>query len=170
MINQKKTGTSKETLVDMLASKISTTRQIARKALVSLGKPAVPLLIKTLENSKVDHFRWEAAKTLGAIGDIRAIPSLVKALEDRNMDVRWLAAEALNKFKKNAWNSLLEALLESKEDSVLLREGAHHVLRNQKEAGFNDLLVELSRALKSSAAAELTPIAANELLNRMRTK
>ena len=38
---------------------------------MALGKPAVPSLIRTLQNSKEDHVRWEAAKTLGAIGDIQ---------------------------------------------------------------------------------------------------
>ena len=145
------------------------TRQIARKSLVAVGKPAVPSLRRTLRASTLDHVRWEAVKTLDAIGDIRAIPSLVTALEDSDADVIWSAAEALRKFKKAAWPVLLRALIRRGADSVLLRQGAHHVLRNQREAGFNDLLKNLRDAIESGSVPESTMVAANELLKRMRT-
>ena len=170
MSKQKLIGTNLESLIDLLASKNGATRQKARKSLVAMGKPAVSTLTRILQNSKQDHIRWEAAKTLGAIGDTRAIPSLVKALEDSNSDVTWLAAEAFRNFKKVAWPQLLRALINSKPDSVLLRQGAHHVLRKQKEDGFNDLLSTLRTALESSTASESTPFAASNLLKRMKTK
>ena len=170
MSNQKWTGTNLESLMDLLASKNGATRQKARKSLVAMGKPAVSSLTRILQNSRVDHIRWEAAKTLGAIGDTRAIPSLVKALEDSDSDVTWLAAEALRNFKKVAWPQLLRALIKSKPDSVSLRQGAHHVLRNQKEDGFNDLLATLRTALESSSASESTPFAASNILKRMKIK
>jgi HEAT repeat protein len=170
MSKQKTTDTNIESLIDMLTSKNSTIRRKARKLLVTLGKPAVPSLSRVLRNSKVSHFRWEAAKTLGAIGDIRAIPSLVKALEDSDIDVTWLAAEGLRKFKKAAWPKLLRALIKSGEDSVLLRHGAHHVLLHQKADGFNDLLKTLTKALESNSAQESTTIAAYDILKRMKAK
>lgn len=170
MNKQKLTDTNIKSLMDKLGSKDVATRLKARKSLTSLGKPAVLSLSRALNNSKLDHLRWEAAKTLGAIGDIRSIPSLVKALDDSNIDVEWLAAKALKKFKKNAWPELLHALIKSEEDSVSLRHGAHHVLKNQKEAGFKDLLTNLLVALKSSMAPEMTAIAANEILKQMKVK
>ena len=170
MSKQKWTGTNLESLLDLLASKNGATRQKARKSLVAMGKPAVSSLTRILQNSRVDHIRWEAAKTLGAIGDTRAIPSLVKALEDSDSDVTWLAAEALRNFKKVAWPQLLRALIKSKPDSVLLRQGAHHVFRNQKEDGFNDLLATLRTALESSSASESTPFAASNILKRLKAK
>jgi HEAT repeat protein len=170
MSKQILTGTNLESLIDLLANKNAATRMKARKSLVALGKPAVPSLIRTLQKSEEDHIRWEAAKTLGAIGDPRAIPSLVKALEDSDQGVVWLAAEALGKFKKIAWPPLLRALVKSEKDSVSLRLGAHHVLRKQKEDGFNDLLSTLRTALESSTASESTPFAASNLLKRMKTK
>jgi len=170
MSKQKWTGTNLESLINLLASKNAATRMKARKSLVAIGKPAVSSLTRILQNSKQDHVRWEAAKTLGAIGDSRAIPSLVKALEDSDQGVVWLAAEALGKFKKIAWPLLLRALVKSEKDSVSLRQGAHHVLRNQKEEGFNDLLAILRTALESSTASESTPFAASDLLKRMKTK
>jgi len=162
--------TNAESLMDMLASKDILTRQKARESLATLGNPAVPSLIRVLQNSKLDHLRWEAAKTLGSFQDTRAIPPLVKALEDKDRDVGWLAAVALKKFKKAAWPQLLNALIKSKPDALLLRQGVHHVLRNQKEDGFNDLLVILMKTLESSSAPESTAIAAYNLLRQMKVK
>ena len=170
MNKQKSTDIYLESLMNLLANKNAETRMKVMKSLVALGKPAVSSLTGALRNSKLEHVRWEAAKTLGAIGDIRAIPSLVKALEDNNSDVTWLVAEALRKFKKRAWPPLLRALMKSEQDSVLLRTGAHHVLRNQNDDGFNDLLSTLRTALESSTASESTPFAASNILKRMKTK
>ena len=156
--------------MDALESKDGATRQKARRSLVALGKPAISPLTRVLENSGVDHVRREAVKALGAIGDSRAIPALVKALEDSDSDVVWLAAEELRKFKKAAWPTLLRVLMKSGADSVLLRKGAHHVLRNQKEVGFNDLLATLIAALESGSIPESTNVAAYEILKRMKVK
>jgi HEAT repeat protein len=168
--NPKQSRSSLDSLIEALANKDAFVRQKARKSLVALGKPAVSSLIRTLQSAKVDHVRWEAAKTLGAIGDPRAIPSLVRALEDTDPDVTWLAAEALITFKKVAWPSLLRALVKDDTDSVLLRQGAHHVLRNQKENGFNELLKVLIKALESNTASESIPFAVSNILKRMKVK
>jgi HEAT repeat protein len=170
MSKQKRTVANIGSLIDMLASKDGPTRQKARKTLVALGKPAVSSLNSTLQNSRLDHVRWEAAKALGAIGDTRAIPRLVKALEDSDHDVAWLAAEALRKFKKAAWPPLLRVLIKSGSDSGSLRQGAHHVFRNQNEVGFNDLLVSLTKALESSTVPELATVAAFDILKRMKAR
>jgi HEAT repeat protein len=167
MIKQKATSTNLESLMDMLESKDGMTREKARESLVDLGKPAVSSLIHALQGSRMDQVRWEAAKALGAINDTRSIPSLAKALDDSNPDIAWLAAEALIKFKKSAWPALLQELIKSGSDSVLLRQGAHHVLVNQKEDGFNDLLSTLIKALESSTAPESSIVAAHDLLERM---
>ena len=145
MIKNNPTGTSIKALIEILASGNGADRQKARKLLVAMGKPAVLFLTRALKNSESDQVRWEAAKALGAIGDTRAIPRLVNALEDSNPDVAWLAAEALRQFKKWAWPPLMWQLIKDGSESALLRRGAHHVLRNQKESGFNDLLATLRR-------------------------
>jgi HEAT repeat protein len=154
--------------MDALSSKDGVIRLKARKSLVLLGKPAVPTLSKTLLNSQVKQVRWEAAKTLGAIGDARAIPSLVHTLKDADSDIAWLAAEALEKFKKIAWLPLLRLLVKSGADSAELRQRAHHVFRDQRKDGFNDLLVTLRTALKSSTVPELTTVAAHNIIKRMK--
>ena len=167
---QKRTSENLETLIELLASKDGMIRQKARESLVIIGKPAVPSITKLLQNSGFYQIRWEAAKILGGIDDKRAIPSLVKALEDNDHDVSWLAAEALSKFKKAAWPALLRLLIKSGSDSVLFRHGVHHVLKNQKEEGFNDLLAILKEALESKTIPESAIIAANDILKRMKTE
>jgi hypothetical protein len=145
-------------------------RQKARKSLVAMGKPAVPSLIRALRNSRMDQVGWEAAKALDAIGDARAAPSLVKALEDKDPDVSWLAAEALQNLKKAAWPSLFHKLIRRGAHSALLRQGAHHVLRNQRAKGFNDLLALLLKALEAETVPEMTPVAAYDILERMNAR
>jgi HEAT repeat protein len=168
MIMQNPADTNLRSLMDMLASKDGMIRQKARKSLVALGKPAVSSLVQALDDSEADQLRWEAAKALGAIGDAGAAQSLVHALEDPDTDVTWLAAEGLKKLKKTAWPPLLRALIKSREDSVLLRQGALHVLRNQKEDGFDDLLATLTNDLESNTIRESTPLAARGLLEKMK--
>jgi thioredoxin-like negative regulator of GroEL len=168
MSKQKRAGANIKALMDTFKSENGANRQKARKALVTLGRPAVPLLTQALQNSRLDQVRWEAAKTLGAIGDARAIPALVKALEDSDPDVAWLAAEALKQFKKEAWPLLFRLLIRSGSESYILRQGAHHVLRNQRENGFNDLLAILRKDLESNTLQESTPLAAYDILRRMK--
>jgi len=165
-------GTNLEFLMNMLASKNGMICWKARKSLVTLGNPAVPSLIRTLQNAKLDHLRWEVVKILGAIGDAKAIPSLVMALEDKSPDVAWLAAEALKKLKKAAWPALLHTLIKRGPYSVLLRQGAHHVLKNEKENGFNDLLKTLIKALEleSGETPGTIAVTAYEILKRMEKK
>jgi hypothetical protein len=157
-------------LIDALSSGDGTTRERARNSLEEAGTSAVVSLCRTLQHSDDDHVRWEAAKALGAIGDVRAVPSLLKALEDIDTDVAWVAAEALKGFKTAAWQPLFRVLVKRGSDSATLRHGAHHVLRNQKASGYNDLLVTMREALDSSTVPELTTVAAFNMLRRMNNK
>lgn len=168
MNTQHSTDTKLKSLMEMLESKDGLVRQKARIALVELDGPAVIPLSDALMHSKLDQTRWGAAKALGEIVDIRSIPALVNALEDKNADVAWLAGVALRKFEKAAWKLLLQKLIESGVDSVRLRNGTRHVFSSQKEEGFNDLLEELMTALEDAALPEAGAIVATEILKRMR--
>jgi hypothetical protein len=167
---QNRTGTYLKSLMEKLESEDGATRQEARASLVALGKPAVSSLTYALQNSKLGHVRWEAVKSLATIGDARAIPSLVGALEDSDPDVAWMSGEALREFKKTAWPPLLRSLIKHGADSFSLCQGAHHVLQSQKEIGFDDMLTTLTNALASRMPPESTTVAAYELLKRLKTK
>lgn len=159
-----------EAWVHLLGSADGAVREKARASLVSLGAQAVPALSEALLNSKAEIVRWEAAKSLGAIGDAEAIPALVDALEDPDPNVAWLVAEALEDQRKSAWPELFHALVERGADSSNLRHNAHHVLRRQRANDFSDLLEDLVRALESLTVPESTPIAAYRLLERMKER
>ena len=170
MFEQRQSGISTQSLVNQLENEDEKVRTRARKSLVTIGKQAVPSLALVLENSKVYKARWEAAKALNEIGDLKSIPTLVKALEDPESDVAWLAAKTLEKFKKAAWTVLLRALVEHGSKSVLLQHGAHHILRKQKVEGYNDLLDILRTSLEKEAVPESISPAAFNILERMKKK
>lgn len=72
----------------------------AFEVLVKMGKPAVEPLIKSLKYEDPKVREW-AARGLGEIGDIQAIESLRKILEeDKNEDVREATSNALEELKE----------------------------------------------------------------------
>lgn len=156
-----------DSLLVMLSDTDGMIRQSARESLVGMGGMAVMPLTRALQNSTSDQVRWEAAKALGALGDARSIQSLVKALEDKDSDVVWLAAEALSSFGRTAWPTLLKALIIEGTESPTLRQAAHHVFANQKEGGFHDSVVILLSALEAGKLPEAAPIAAIEFLKQL---
>ena len=170
MFERNQSGISIQSLVNQLENEDVKVRTRARKSLVTIGKQAVPPLCLVLENSKVYKARWEAAKALSEITDLKSIPTMVKALEDPESDVAWLAAKTLEKFRKAAWPELLRALVDRGTDSVLLQHGAHHILRKQKVEGYNDLLDILRTALEKGSVPESISPAAYQLLERIKSR
>jgi len=100
---------------------------------------------------------------IGEIGDVRAIPMLVAALEDDDRDVAWLAAAALRRFERAAWPELLRALIRNGSRSVVLRHGAHGVLRDQCAEGCDELLEELMRGQDAKNTEPDADMTAREL-------
>jgi HEAT repeat protein len=145
-------------LIALLSSSDDFVRTGARRSLVAIGRPAVPLLIEALK--KPDGIvRWEAAKALGAIGDPSTAQALVEALEDEEFEVRWRAAEGLTEMGAEGLRPLLHALIRAA-DSVSLREGAYHVLRKVAKGKIKDCLVPVLTSLKSTWPSLDVPVAA----------
>ncbi len=71
--------------------------RIAADALIHIGEPAVPGLIRALEQDAQPQVRANAARALALIGDKSAIPSLFHALEDDSMMVQHWADEGLER-------------------------------------------------------------------------
>ena len=127
-----KDETSVDSLITRLADKNGQTRESARMRLLSIGKPAVPVLIEALgDRNKL--VRWEAAKALGQIQDPIAAPPLVKALRDKVFDIRWLAAESLIAIGSDSVVPIIQELLQFSDDPWLV-QGAHHVLSHFAES------------------------------------
>ena len=136
-----------EDLISKLGSRNDVIRVKARRSLVAKGKTAVPSLIEALAHTD-DTIRWEAAKTLSEIEDPEAAPALVKALEDEIFEVRWVAAEGLTRLNIRGLMPLLHALTEHG-DSILLREGAHHVFHNLTKGALRKCLTPVLAALEA---------------------
>ncbi len=71
--------------------------RIATDALIHIGPPAVPGLIRALENDAMPQVRANAARALALIGDESTIPALFHALEDDSMMVQYWAEEGLER-------------------------------------------------------------------------
>jgi len=68
------------------------------EAIVQIGKPDVPELIKSLSAPEVIA-RSRAATALGRIGDVRAVEPLIQSLSDADKTVVGTVARALGNFK-----------------------------------------------------------------------
>jgi len=124
--------------------------QKARETLTLIGKQTVDHLIPLLKDPE-DDVRWEAAKALADIVDVRAASELVATLEDSNFGVRWLAAEGLIAIGRDVLPPLMEALTKHS-DLAWLREGAHHVLHDlaNRDPEVKDFVAPVITALEGS--------------------
>ncbi len=152
-------------LVADLASNDGIVRVTARRLLATIGEDAIGELVKALKN-KNQWMRWEAAKTLGQIGDPAAIEALTKALRDDFFDVRWLAAEGLIVIGRASVVPLLKAMVEQAE-SLWMREGAHHVLHDINKEGIEEILRPVMTALEDVEPSLAVPIAAEKALDEL---
>ena len=70
----------------------------AQKTLVNIGEPAVEPLIKVLQSDNEDVLWW-AARSLGSIGDVRAVKPLIKLYDNPPSErIRTAAGLSLGKF------------------------------------------------------------------------
>ena len=125
-------------------------RQKARETLTVIGRQAVGHLIPLLKDPE-DDVRWEAAKALADIADVRAASELVATLEDSNFGVRWLAAEGLIAIGRDVLPSL-DGGPHKTFRFGLAAEGAHHVLHDlaNRDPEVKDFVAPVITALEGS--------------------
>ncbi|HEY9671650.1 MAG TPA: HEAT repeat domain-containing protein [Waterburya sp.] len=103
-------------LIEKLTDNDFRIRHDAADAIVKIGSPAVPFLIKALkaENQQV---RWRAASALGEIGAeaSSAVPTLIVTLQDEDEYIRRIAAYALGKIGPEA-SAAVPKLIEALQD------------------------------------------------------
>ena len=109
-------------LIDKLNDEDTLVSQEAADKLASLGKEAVPVLIKRLK--EVDTgLKGQIVFLLGRIGDKEAGPSLRETLKDENAYIRRNAAQALGKIKDTeALNDIATSLFD--EDNSVRTQSA----------------------------------------------
>ena len=152
-------------LIADLGNESANIRERARHSLVSMGTAAVKPLLEALTDSR-EYGRAQAAKALGETGDPSTAPALVKALEDDKYDVRWLAARAVVALGRNGLPALLQALME-RPDSTWLREGAHHILHDERYKPWHGQLAPIMEALEGYDAADALPGAVEKVLRAL---
>jgi len=83
-------------LIRMLSDTDALTRRLAGDALVAIGSPAVPALLVAMQ-TRLPLAPIEAVRALAKIGDERAIPALIAALDDASALVEYWANEGLER-------------------------------------------------------------------------
>jgi HEAT repeat protein len=105
-----------ERFIDLIRNEQFSIRIAATRKLISIGRKAVPALLKVLQNG-LWYTRECAARALGDIGDVRAIEPLVVRLGDENVGVRKAAANAIAGIvDKDGLAEVAEAIAQLPED------------------------------------------------------
>ncbi len=100
---------------------------VARSFLAIPAQRAVDLLVRILEADPYEAARANAAWALGESGDRKAVPVLIRALQDEDTFVRLRAVSALLKFQAREAVPALVGCLSDK--SPMVRERAHMALK-----------------------------------------
>lgn len=115
-------------------------REHVEKALVKIGKPAVPVLIESLKN-KNGVVREGAATALVGIGDFSALPALVEVLKDSRS-----AVFALEKILDNSQAiETINEMQEIKEIDVFLQEGYDRLKKNHKKEDLTEVQIMIAK-------------------------
>jgi HEAT repeat protein len=152
-------------LIARLADKDGLTREAARLALIDIGQPAVPSLVRQLFDKR-DQVRWEAANALAEIADPSSTRALVKALEDKVFDVRWLAADGLIRIGEPSLAPLLRAIIVNPQPDWLW-EGARHVIHDLAKGDLEPVLASLKTAFDAPDYRVQVPLEARTALKRL---
>ena len=136
-------------------------------ALIKLGPVAVPALIQESKSGSA-WSRWQCVRALGDIHDRRALPVLVKALQDSDHSVAWMGAKSLVHFGKSGIRPVLELLI-SAPMTPWLAETASYVLnsRMQRDPAMKPYLEPLVQRMRESGFRVGTAVAASKALTQM---
>ena len=111
---------------ESIYSKSAVKKLASRRKLVRMGKAVIPQLNRLL-SSKIILLRKEIAKVVELIADRRSIPFLINLLNDKEFEIRWIAAEGLINTGRQSVLPLMKAIRDGK-SSFIVNKGAHHVL------------------------------------------
>jgi hypothetical protein len=134
----------------------------ARRALHNLGPLAKPAWIEAL-NHPDQHIRWEAARGLGHLGDVRAVGILVGGLLDESYAVRWATSDVLAHLGTQAVPAILTILSQYTLNEPS-RNAVYHALHGILSASTQEYIKPLLGALHGPAPDIEAPIIAQRLL------
>jgi HEAT repeat protein len=146
-----------------LDTKNSSKKLAARSTLVSMGKTIIPKMHKLLE-SENGLLRMEAAKIVELIADRRSIPLLINLLDDKEFEIRWIAAEGLIKIGRRSILQLLKSVRDGA-SSYFHNKGAHHVLNGLLNESEKEKLRPLLLSLDDvNELGETAPVEASKAI------
>lgn len=159
-------NTTKNRLAE-LASENCVTRERARKALVAEGgNDVVDALAQELSGTTRQR-RWEAVVALSGIASPLCALSLVRAMDDEDTDIAWIAAEGIAKLGEAGFIAVLSRL--THHSSIRFCRLAHHSLKVLRGAAKHPAEVKhVMTALKSLEPTLAAPVAAYEALQSLR--
>src|SRR3989441_13104282 len=136
-------------------------------SLVQLGHAAVPALIEA-STSNSTWMRWHCLRALGEIGDGRALPALVNALQDSDHSIAWMGAKGLVRFGKRGIAPVLRLLTET-EMTPWLVETASYVLSSEYRTNpkLKPYLEPVVQSMHGVAFRVATPNTAHKALSQL---
>lgn len=87
-------------LVDLLSDEDSLAAQLAGNALIAIGRPSVPSLLEVLKDAK-QSARILSMRALAEIRDHRAIPAMMRAMQEDSALLQYWAREGLDRLGLN---------------------------------------------------------------------
>jgi len=121
-------------LITALKDKYLDVRERAAGAIGKIGvnDKQFEMIVRKLKEGETKEEREGAAMALGELKNVKAVPDLIAALKDKNSDVQWRAAEALEKigFEKVPEEKRMEVkvlallILEKTNDAAAIGEPA----------------------------------------------
>ncbi|MFH1422415.1 MAG: HEAT repeat domain-containing protein, partial [Planctomycetota bacterium] len=126
-------------LINALGDRTAPVRQAAYQALCSIGKPALDMLINTLNDTN-QIVRKGAIDYLGEMRDKKAVDPLIEILNDANLDIRRAAAKALIKLGDTRGIKIILEAVNSQ--NVYARSDAVEALGETRVREYIPLIVE----------------------------
>jgi hypothetical protein len=151
--------------ISRLTDKSGLVRENARKNLVKIGIPAVHYLEELTTDAR-RIARWEAIKTLAEIQHPVTASFLINALEDQSEDVRWIAAEGLADLGETGFITTLNALKKN-DPTILLLNGAHHILTRLKSSMDKPIINEILQIIKGTDPELKLPLKIMSYMDKM---
>lgn len=131
-------------LIEALKSNDDSTRRNAAHALASIQNPdCVPAMIVAAETDSVLDVRREALVGLRRMADLRALPALVRLLEDGETEIREAAAEALGDIRGRRASHPLTITMAQDPSAVVRADAALALMKISDRRTVPALLVAL---------------------------
>ncbi|HYB01112.1 MAG TPA: HEAT repeat domain-containing protein, partial [Ktedonobacteraceae bacterium] len=130
-----------EFLVQNLSSEKDSTARATLKTLKEVGYPATPYLLEQLKPQTPETVRLRIVEVLADVRDPRALPYLLRLLDDSALVVQQQVALALSAFAPESISGLIDCVLHG--DSELVATRAEQILGDIGDEATNDLIQSL---------------------------